>query len=77
MKTVIRILVLSILCTSSSYAQQTKSFQSKGKVKIEINVDDNLLNDYTIHSSGSITITNLKGELKSENLASIQVTRAQ
>jgi hypothetical protein len=53
-----------LLFSSVAYAQQTKSFDISGKVKAELKIDEEKLKTYTVHTIGTVNITNHKGDLK-------------
>lgn len=64
MKTFINPLIAILLFSSFTFAQQTKSFEIKGKVKSELTIAEEKLRAYPIHTIGTINITNHKGDIK-------------
>lgn len=57
-------LILFLLFSTASFAQQTRSIDIHGKVKAQLKIDEAQLRAYMIHTIGTVNITNHKGDLK-------------
>ena len=66
MKRLLHISLLLILFSSTVFAQETKSFNIKGRIKSELIISLDQLKRYTVSNIGTVSITNHKGELKGQ-----------